>query len=57
MINFFRSMRQNNPMIVQNKVRMRPTKAIRASFDQPEGIFEYKVMVVILGFVKHRVLG
>jgi predicted secreted protein len=45
-------MRQNSPIIVHNKVKMRPTKAIRASFDQPEeGIFEYKVVVVMLGLL------
>ena len=49
-------MRQNNPIIVNNKVKMRPTNVIRASFDQPEeGIFECKVVVVMLGLLRPSV--
>ena len=40
-------MRQTNPVIVQDKVKMRPTRVIMASFDQSEeGVCEYKVVVV-----------
>jgi len=45
-------MRQSNPIIVQNKVNMRPTNVIRASFDQPEkGISERKFVMIMLGLL------